>query len=529
MPTPQEFRDRLLRLDSAAISDALDSLGIGRALFGIQARCEGRKVAGPAFTVQYQPLLPSRKGFQNAANYIDDVPEGSVVVVSNDGNTSCTNWGDILTKKALSRGVAGTVINGSARDIETVRSLRYPLYSRGIFMVSGKNRVELKATNVRVFFDDVPVDPGDWIFADDNGVVVIAADRLEETIARAEAITRTEAQIVASIDSGESLAQARDRFGYAVPWAGGDPASATPSAAAETTTPPRGFVAHWAAALDFVDVHYHADPDVYKRKMTALDAGRAYRDLRGGVVLKSHLGCTGAAAALARSLGYPVFGSTSLNGIAGGLDVGVVARSLCLRSDGPHEPRLVVDLPTVVPTEHRSKLSRQYANSAAAAFSRKIGAISDEHGRLVPEIDAVLDFCKDHPVVLTTGHATRRQTEALIDLCARKGGIRLLLNQPANPITGLDAAGLRALGRHDWLFVEQTALTYLLGYQTLEDFFEVLQSVANLVFSSDLGQEDAMAPDAFRDASRDWFAQAALDEERVREITLLDPLTMLAP
>jgi regulator of RNase E activity RraA len=525
MPRQNEFRDRLLRLDTAAISDAMDSIGVGRALFGILPRVAGGIMAGPAFTVQYQPLPPSRKGFQNAANYIDDVPAGSVVVVSNDGNTSCTNWGDILTNKAVSRGVAGTVINGSARDIETVRAHRYPLYSRGVFMVSGKNRVELKATNVRVYFDEVPVDPGDWIFGDDNGVVVIPADRLEEVITRAEAITQTEASIVASISAGESLAAARDRFGYAAPWDGPAKAEAQPSVA----TAPADFVAHWREQLDFVDIHYHADPDTYARKLNAIDAGKAYKALRGAVVLKSHLGCTCAVASLARSLGHPVFGSTSLNGIAGGLDVDGIKRSLCLRADAPDSARLVVDLPTVVSSTHESKLKRQFANSASAAFSQMICAITDAEGRLVPEIDALLDFCKDQPIVLTTGHSTRRQTEALIERCAKKGGVRLLLNQPANPITGLDAAALRALSTHDWLFVEQTALTYLLGYQSLEDFLEVLQSVSNLVYSSDLGQIDKMAPDAWRETSRGWFAEAGLGAERVREITLLNPLRMLAP
>ncbi|HSP23809.1 MAG TPA: DUF6282 family protein, partial [Saliniramus sp.] len=265
------------------------------------------------------------------------------------------------------------------------------------------------------------------------------------------------------------------------------------------------------------------------RKLNAIDAGKAYKALRGGVVLKIHLGCTGAVASLCRSLGQPVFGSTSLNGIAGGLNIDGIKRSLCLRSDEPGSARLVVDLPTVVSTAHESKLKRPFANSASAAYAQIVCAIDDEQGRLLPEIDALLDFCKDQPVVLTTGHATRRQTEALIDLCAKKGGVRLLLNQPANPITGLDAAALRALSVHDWLFVEQTALTYLLGYQTREDFLDVLQSVANLVYSSDLGQHDKMAPDAWREASRGWFAEACLAEERAREITLLNPLRMLAP
>jgi regulator of RNase E activity RraA len=525
----QACRDRLLRLDTAAVSDALDSLGLSGALFGILARLTGKKMAGPAFTVQYQSLDASRKGFQNAANYIDKVPPGAVVVISNDGDTTCTNWGDILTRKAIFQGIAGTVINGSARDIETIRELNYPLFSRGIFMVSGKNRVELKATNVPVRFGDVTIEPGDWIFGDDNGVLVIAPENLQEMIERAEVVQETEINIVRSIHAGEELVNARERFGYSAPWEGKG-RGGWQEPAPEADDPVSGdFMSYWLGRLDILDVHYHADPDAYKRKMNAVDAAKSYQALRGGVVLKSHLGCTCAVAATCQSLGYSVFGSTSLNGISGGLNVNVIERALCHYRNSPHCGRLVVDLPTVVATDHRSKLTRPYSNKASETFSQQVCVISGENGNLLPEIDVLLDFCKEQQVVLTTGHATRQQIEDLVDICARKGGVRLLLNQPANPISGMDSIALQALGAHDWLFIEQTTLTYLLGYQTDEDFLDVLENVPNLVYSSDLGQDTQILPDEWWKKSQEWFREAGLKEDRVHNITLLNPLRMLAP
>lgn len=212
------WKERLLQLDTAAVSDAMDSLGINRALFGIAPRVDGAKIAGPAFTVQYEALSNEPATFQNAANYIDEVPPHAVVVVNNDANTACTSWGDILTRKALRQDIAGTVINGSARDIETIRKLGYPLFTAGIFMVSGKNRVRLKATNVPVEIAGVTVQPGDWIFGDDNGVVVIGVEHLQAVIERAENVNNTEIGIVKAIESGESLVAARQNFGYSTPW-----------------------------------------------------------------------------------------------------------------------------------------------------------------------------------------------------------------------------------------------------------------------------------------------------------------------
>ncbi len=213
-----EWKQRLLRLDTAAVSDAMDSLGVNRALQGIAARVAGAKMAGPAFTVQYEAITDAPSGFQNAGNYIDEVPPHAVIVVNNDGNTACTNWGDILTRKALRQDIAGTVVNGSARDIETIRHLGYPLFTKGIYMVSGKNRVRVKATNVPVAIGATTVHPGDWVFGDDNGVVVIALEHLAAVIERAENVNNTEIGIVRAIESGQSLLAARQTFGYATPW-----------------------------------------------------------------------------------------------------------------------------------------------------------------------------------------------------------------------------------------------------------------------------------------------------------------------
>ncbi len=213
------LRARLIALDTAAVSDAMDSLGVNRALAGIVPRVEGIKTAGPVYTVQYEPFDAPPTSFQGAGNYIDDVPAGHVLLIDNGGNTLCTNWGDILTRKALMQGIAGTVINGSARDIALVKSLGYPLFTKGVYMVSGKNRVRVTGVKVPVRVGDVQVDPTDWIFADENGVLVLPAALLEEIIVRAERVLETEAGIVRAIESGAKLDAARSSHGYATPWA----------------------------------------------------------------------------------------------------------------------------------------------------------------------------------------------------------------------------------------------------------------------------------------------------------------------
>ncbi|MET8626687.1 isocitrate/isopropylmalate family dehydrogenase [Kitasatospora sp. NPDC004669] len=215
---PEDVVDRLARLDTASVSDALDSLGVGGVLAGIAPRVPGARAAGRAFTVSYQPVDSAAEGFRNAANYLDDVPEGSFVVVDNAGSTSCTNWGSLLTKLAQRRGVRGTALHGSARDIAEIRAAGYPLFSTGATMVSGKNRVELAATGRDVVIGRVTVRPGDIVVADDNGALVVPAEHAAEVADRAERVERTESAIAEAVDAGLRLDEARRRYGYAKPW-----------------------------------------------------------------------------------------------------------------------------------------------------------------------------------------------------------------------------------------------------------------------------------------------------------------------
>ena len=212
------LRARFVRLDTPAVSDALDSLGIPGVLAGIQARVPGLITAGPAYTVQYRPFERLGGTFHGAGNYIDDVPPGNVVLIDNEGSTTCTNWGGLLTVMAGLQGIVGTVIHGSARDLAEVRHLNYPLFSRAVTMVSAKNRAKVTGLQVPLEIEGVRVAPGDWVMADDNGALAIPAASVIEVLERAEAIDRTESDIRDAIQGGMPLVDARKQFGYSEPW-----------------------------------------------------------------------------------------------------------------------------------------------------------------------------------------------------------------------------------------------------------------------------------------------------------------------
>jgi len=207
--TQQVIATRLRELPTAAISDALDQAGIEGALHGIAPSSSDFRAVGPAFTVRYAPIDDIVGG--TVGDFLDEVPPGAVIVIDNDGRTDITVWGGIMTEIAAARGIAGTVISGVCRDMSACLAQNYPLFSRGRFMRTGKDRVRLVATGVPVTISGIEIYPGTLICADADGVVAAAAERITET---AEHIERIEAGIVAAARAGSTLRAARETFGY---------------------------------------------------------------------------------------------------------------------------------------------------------------------------------------------------------------------------------------------------------------------------------------------------------------------------
>ena len=198
-------------LSTPTISDALDKLGIPGGCHGIMPVVSGVKMAGTAYTVRYVPT-GAIKG--TVGDYIDDVLPGDVVVLDNNGRTDCTVWGDILTVTARMKGIAGTVIDGVCRDIPTILEKKYPIFSRGRFMITGKDRVMVETTQVIVSIGKAQVKPGDILVGDDSGVVVVAHEMAQEVLETAKKIEEAENFIVEAVRSGLSLKEVREKYGY---------------------------------------------------------------------------------------------------------------------------------------------------------------------------------------------------------------------------------------------------------------------------------------------------------------------------
>jgi regulator of RNase E activity RraA len=203
--------DGLKKLDTTSVSDAMDRLGIVGGLLGIRPVVEGLSFCGPAFTVHYTPC-GQEKG--TVGDFLDDVQSGHVVVIDNGGRTYCTVWGDLMTITASRRAVAATVIDGVCRDVPGVKKYAYPIFTRGCYMVTGKDRVECDGVNVPVAVSGVRVNPGDIVMGDDSGALVIPKERAEEVYRVARDIADRESLIEKELHAGASLREARNKVNY---------------------------------------------------------------------------------------------------------------------------------------------------------------------------------------------------------------------------------------------------------------------------------------------------------------------------
>jgi 4-hydroxy-4-methyl-2-oxoglutarate aldolase len=198
--------ERLMRLDSCAISDALDSAGLPPAVVGLSPLTGRHKVAGTALTVRLgpkQPSGPSTRHLGTAA--IDAAVGGEIIVVEHSSGVECAGWGGVLSAGAQIKGVRGVVIDGPARDIDEASELSFPVFGRYAIARTARGRVWEQAYNEPVTIGSVTVKPGDWVLADSSGIVFIQPAHLDDILIRAERIMRREGLMVEALRSGDRI------------------------------------------------------------------------------------------------------------------------------------------------------------------------------------------------------------------------------------------------------------------------------------------------------------------------------------
>lgn len=199
--------ERLALLDSNTVSDALDFLGLAGATFGLRPLWNCPKIVGRASTIQLARKTDAMPALHPISDVIDSTRRDDRVLVIAGGVEGISCWGDILANAAVARKVRGTVIDGLTRDIEGSESVGYPLFGRGVTMISGRNRIIQIASGQPVLMAGVTVHEDDYVIADRCGTVFVPAARIEEVLDLSERINRRQEGMVAAVRAGRQVAE----------------------------------------------------------------------------------------------------------------------------------------------------------------------------------------------------------------------------------------------------------------------------------------------------------------------------------
>ena len=193
----QEIRDILMNVSAANLSDAMHRGGV---VEGLQALCDDVKLIGPAVTVRTFP-----GDFAKPVEAIDIAKEGEVIVIDQGGvGPAC--WGELATESAVRKKLGGVVIDGAIRDSEDIKKMRFPAFARHISPNAGEPK-GFGEINVPIKISGVRVNPGDWMFGDRDGLLVIPKEKIVEIANRGMDVLEQENRVREEIRAGSTLAE----------------------------------------------------------------------------------------------------------------------------------------------------------------------------------------------------------------------------------------------------------------------------------------------------------------------------------
>jgi 4-hydroxy-4-methyl-2-oxoglutarate aldolase len=206
----QGFRDLLSHYSpSCIVSDVLERR---RTMHSAIKPIVTARLAGSALTVRLYP-----GDLVDCLDALALAREGDVIVVDAAGETETSVWGGLMAGLCRQKGVAGAVVDGAVRDIDEIRDLGFPVFSRAVVPRSThsqlSSRLEPIEVNVAITCGGALVDPGDIVLADEIGVVVVPRAEAPEVLLRARKQAEVEEQTRELIRAGKSIEELLDQFG----------------------------------------------------------------------------------------------------------------------------------------------------------------------------------------------------------------------------------------------------------------------------------------------------------------------------
>ncbi len=195
---------RIGRVPTAILSDALGRLGTMAS--AIKPMVPGLRLTGIAHTVRCFP-----GDYLTLLKALAEAREGEVLVVDGGGMLEAALLGKLMVMEARRKGLHGFVIDGAVRDVRDLEEVGVPVFARAATPRVGTAE-HLQETQVPIICGGAPVQPGDIVHGDEDGVVVFSPQKLRAVAARSREILRHEAEVVRKLKRGRPLAELTKLF-----------------------------------------------------------------------------------------------------------------------------------------------------------------------------------------------------------------------------------------------------------------------------------------------------------------------------
>lgn len=206
------------KLFTAVLSDVLDAAGQRSQAMrpGIRPLDDSLVMVGRARTGLYMDIYhvqPGENPYELEIRLVDDLKPDEVVVLAAGASGRIAPWGELLSTASRARRAAGCVTDGLVRDVRAIRGLQFPVFAGGIGPLDTKGRGKVVAIDVPVECGGVAVRPGDLLFGDADGVVVVPREIEGEILGAAVEKVAGEDRTRAALERGEKLADVFARHG----------------------------------------------------------------------------------------------------------------------------------------------------------------------------------------------------------------------------------------------------------------------------------------------------------------------------
>jgi 4-hydroxy-4-methyl-2-oxoglutarate aldolase len=205
------------QLYTAVLSDVLDSLGYRQQAMtpAIRPLDDTLVMCGRARTALYREVFHIAKGnpYELEIALIDDLKPGDVAVMACGGSPRIAPWGELLSTAARARKAAGCLTDGLTRDVRYIRKMKFPVFHGGIGPLDSNGRGEVAAIDVPVEVAGVHIEPGDLVFGDVDGVVVVPRKIEVKALALAFKKVASENTVRAELKRGDRLRAVFARHG----------------------------------------------------------------------------------------------------------------------------------------------------------------------------------------------------------------------------------------------------------------------------------------------------------------------------